>query len=88
MASPKGGNVNINSIPDDVAYSNLRKLERQLPREQFDLLKERVLKPYRARNFALGLTLMGMCAAVYGYSMYKTKIADFDDIAPPKPKSS
>ncbi|KAJ3204292.1 hypothetical protein HDU67_009652 [Dinochytrium kinnereticum] len=72
-------------IPDDQAYTNLRTLERQLPSDQFELLKERVMKPYRARNFAIGLTLVGFCGAMFAYSMYKTKIEDFESVVN-KPK--
>ncbi|KAJ3195953.1 hypothetical protein HK101_010546 [Irineochytrium annulatum] len=68
-------------IPDDVAYKNLRQLQGQLPPDQFELLKARVMKPYRQRNAAVGLALVGFCGLVYGYSMYKTKIEDFDSFS-------
>ncbi|KAI8847307.1 hypothetical protein BC829DRAFT_490752 [Chytridium lagenaria] len=80
MSAPAKATINIHTIPDDQAYANLRTLEKQLPADQFEILRERVMKPYRTRNLALGLTLVGFTGAMFAYSMYKTKIEDFDSV--------
>ncbi|KAJ3119031.1 hypothetical protein HDU96_003206 [Phlyctochytrium bullatum] len=75
-------------IPDDYAYKNLRQLKAQLPRDQFEILQERVMRPYRQKNMVLGFTLLGFCGAMFAYSMYKTKIEDFSSQVRKKPEDS
>jgi hypothetical protein len=46
------------------AYSKLGQLQQQLPPEEFEVVKEQIMKPYRTRNRAVGLGLIGFCSAL------------------------
>ncbi|KAJ3326683.1 hypothetical protein HDU76_012726 [Blyttiomyces sp. JEL0837] len=69
-------------LSNDQLYAKLGALKRELPPDEFEALQEKVLSPYRRRNFALGTSLVSFCLLVFVYSMYKTKTDDFSNVAP------
>ncbi|ORY46085.1 hypothetical protein BCR33DRAFT_737172 [Rhizoclosmatium globosum] len=74
----------VSQMSNDQLYANLGKLKGTLPQEEYAVLEERVLAPYRQKNRVLGFGLMTFCGLVFGYAAYRTKTEDFRNIEPLK----
>ncbi|KAJ3285311.1 hypothetical protein HDU79_007430 [Rhizoclosmatium sp. JEL0117] len=85
-ANNKGntGVFDYSKMSNDQLYANLGKLKGTLPQEEYAVLEERVLAPYRQKNRVLGFGLMTFCGLVFGYAAYRTKTEDFRNIEPLK----
>ncbi|KAJ3412806.1 hypothetical protein HDV05_000212 [Chytridiales sp. JEL 0842] len=70
------------------AYAKLPLLKQQLPPQDFEIVKEQIMKPYRDRNRAVAASLIAFMGLMFGYSMYKTKTPDFDNVKYPAPTKS
>ncbi|KAI8913715.1 hypothetical protein BC831DRAFT_489968 [Entophlyctis helioformis] len=61
-------------------YRRLQQLESQLSPEELREVKLQAMRPYRTRNIALSLGLFGSMLAIYGYTMYKMRPDNFNEL--------
>ncbi|KAJ1568789.1 hypothetical protein HK405_013813 [Cladochytrium tenue] len=69
------------STPEQL-YGQLPTLRQQLTPEEYEIIKEKAMEPYKQRNRMIGGVLATFVAGIFAYSAVMSRTDDLSDIGP------